>query len=147
MPPVNRLRSPSFQEESSDCLSDQDVECGTISHNRYEMRSPLQSKTSTLDLRGAYSPIGAGDDQKILAAHEIVNEEYVKRSTTCTEANSECAICLCAYGKNSLSNFGRVLWCCYFLSMKRLSFTISGSDLTQRVLPTGFLFLLHAIDR
>mmetsp|Transcript_3424 Transcript_3424/g.5073 ORF Transcript_3424/g.5073 Transcript_3424/m.5073 type:complete len:323 (-) Transcript_3424:92-1060(-) len=113
MPPVNRPRSPSFQEESSDCLSDQDVECGAISNNRYEIKSPLQSKTSTLDLRGAYSPLAVRDDQKIEVAHEIVNEEYVKRSTTCTEANSECAICLCAYDDDDTVMFSKYCTHCF----------------------------------
>lgn len=86
---------------SCDSEADQELERGTLSHKR---NFTVTSAPST-DHRGAYSSLETRDDAKPDVAHQIAEDEYIKRSIACTDDSSECAICLCAYGMFLLLHF------------------------------------------
>ncbi len=79
---------------SCDSEADQEMERGTLSHKRNTMITLVAS----MDHRGAYSSLATRNEAKRDVAHQIADDEYIKRSIACTDDSSECAICLCAYG-------------------------------------------------
>jgi hypothetical protein len=89
--------APSFdicEAPSCDSEVDQEMERGTLSHKR----NILVTSAPSTDHRGAYSSLATCDEAKPDVAHQIAEDEYIKRSIACTDDSSECAICLCAYG-------------------------------------------------
>ncbi len=102
-------KSFDYHEASGDSDSVQDLELGAHSHKRHAMISLLPSqKKPAMDPRGVYSSLAARDELKPDVAHQLVDEEYLKRSIACTESSSECAICLCTYGK--CVSFTAIAW-------------------------------------